>query len=288
MALERNTLRQSQSATNLRSREVLENLAMVAENQATLPSFSSIYAGTADVSDSIAGSPAATFTRIALKPFGTTTVFGPVSADANFSRTVKENWTLDPVVVPEKLRAMRCACWWVLCGPEKGDSDFNVHLGKYHPADPKAGFRGDPAGFYFDVAERLGKIEPGWLHIGCRREVPKAACYHAHCGKTYVWVMPDGIAGLSDFTLALQGIARVAIASVYFPLPQTRILKTETSVPDAANPGHQIKETITVYVDEHGHLVPGPGLPAVPLKVRVDNVGTTAELRSQIIAAKSP
>jgi hypothetical protein len=288
MSLERNTVRQSQSITDLRYREVLSNLAMLSANPATLPSFSSIYAGTADVTDSIAGSPAATLMRIGLMPFGTTTVFGPVSADVNFSRTLKENWTLDPVVVPEKLRALRCACWWELSGPEQAVSDFNVHLTRYRPADPGTGFPGDPRGFYFDVADRLAKIPPGWLHTGGRCDVPKDACYRANCGDHYVWVMSDGVQCLSDFTLALQAIARVAIGSVYYPLPPTRSVNTKISIPNPSNPNQPYSAQVTVNVDDRGQLVPGPGLTAIPLKVRIDNVGVFAELHSQIVAAKSP
>jgi hypothetical protein len=106
------------SSTDLRYREVLENLAMIADNPAILPSFSSIYAGTTDISDTLQASSQTIWLRMLTKPFGSATLFSTESLDVPATRAVKQNWTLDPVIVPEKLAAMRCACWWALFGPE--------------------------------------------------------------------------------------------------------------------------------------------------------------------------
>jgi hypothetical protein len=52
-----------------------------------------------------------------------------------------------------------------------------------------------------------GKAGYDWLKIGCKKDVPRHAVYVAHRGTTYVWIMPDGIAGLSDVTLTIMDIA---------------------------------------------------------------------------------
>lgn len=53
-----------------------------------------------------------------------------------------------------------------------------------------------------DAQETLGKIRPGWYHVG--PEPPKDACYVGHacfCGQEcYVWVCRDGMDALADFT----------------------------------------------------------------------------------------
>ena len=43
----------------------------------------------------------------------------------------------------------------------------------------------------------------------CRpeRDVPKGACYVGHCGKTWVWVPPDGYGTLTEFTLTVMRIS---------------------------------------------------------------------------------
>ena len=56
-----------------------------------------------------------------------------------------------------------------------------------------------------DVQKTLDEIPSGWLHWGPKK--PKDACYVGHarfCGEEcYVWVCPDGLGGLSDFTRAV-------------------------------------------------------------------------------------
>ena len=46
-----------------------------------------------------------------------------------------------------------------------------------------------------------------WLKIGCTKDVHKHASYVGHHGQVFVWVLPDGIAGLSELTLTIMDIA---------------------------------------------------------------------------------
>jgi hypothetical protein len=51
---------------------------------------------------------------------------------------------------------------------------------------------------------------PGWYHLGRRRDVPKDACYVGRYGDRYAWVTPDGMPGLSRFTVAVLGAVKLA------------------------------------------------------------------------------
>src|SRR5580700_9298642 len=51
-SLQRQTLATSNSAMDLRYREVTDNLAIIAHEPATLPSYSSIFSGTVQITDS--------------------------------------------------------------------------------------------------------------------------------------------------------------------------------------------------------------------------------------------
>jgi len=53
----------------------------------------------------------------------------------------------------------------------------------------------------------LGSPSCGWLHAGTKRDVPRKACYVSHHGTVYVWVMPEGISGLSELALTILDIA---------------------------------------------------------------------------------
>lgn len=295
LSLERNTVYQAKSLTDLRYREVLDNLAMIANNPALLPAFSTFYAGTTDLTDTVQATSTSIWNRFPIKAGGTFTALGSQSLDAPLTRAVKQNWTLDPTIVPEKLVAMRSACQLVLFGSQYLDVGSFAILKKYQPPDPATGKAGDPPGYYFDVADQLARLPAGWLHMGSPKDVPRHLCYKAQCHGTSVWVTADGLDGLTTFTLILQDLARVDFGSVYFPLPVTRKLDISLTrlpplPPSPQFPRAKVTEaTVTVYVDENGFLTPGPNLPAIPLKVRFDSIAPDANLRSVINASsKSP
>jgi len=84
---------------------------------------------------------------------------------------VTGTWSLATITSPEKIRSMRSLYEHAVNG--------SVH--------------GDPVW--------------GWLKIGCGRDVPKQACYVGRHGQVFVWIMPDGIDGLSELTLAIMDVA---------------------------------------------------------------------------------
>ncbi len=49
----------------------------------------------------------------------------------------------------------------------------------------------------------LARIQPGWFQVGCKRDVPKNALYVGRSRDLYVWVMPEGLEGLTEFTLTV-------------------------------------------------------------------------------------
>jgi hypothetical protein len=61
-----------------------------------------------------------------------------------------------------------------------------------------------------EIQEELIKtalLGPGWFHVGCKKDVPKNACYvgyYKSCGQEcFVWVCPEGRAALADFTISI-------------------------------------------------------------------------------------
>jgi hypothetical protein len=45
------------------------------------------------------------------------------------------------------------------------------------------------------------RTDQSWYGRGGKHDVPKDACYVAHCGDCYVWVCPDGLKDLSTLTI---------------------------------------------------------------------------------------
>jgi hypothetical protein len=306
VALKKATLSHAGSSTDLRYVEAIENLAMSASNPHVLPAYSSIFAGTTDINDSIKGSSVSVWVRNALQhPLRYVQFFSTQNAEFIGSRAVKSNWTLDPTVVPEKLRAMRAACWWVTQGAENVGPDIDYLLA-YEPAEyddrriANLSLDSDPpvygrqlrkaplhSGYYFDVVARLRELPDGWLHIENRRcTVPRNACYWSSSGDKFVWVGPEGMAAFSEFVLVLQKIARTEISSAYFPKTQTRKIQTNfTFDEDVGGENKTFLADATYFLDENGILTTGENAPAIPVKKRRDNVGTNSDLRSVINAS---
>ena len=57
------------------------------------------------------------------------------------------------------------------------------------------------------IQDDLAVIRPGWFHVGSKYDVPKDACYVGRSGHSYVWVGPDGIDELTEFTLTVLKIS---------------------------------------------------------------------------------
>jgi hypothetical protein len=272
LAVERHALSQAATPTDIRYQEVLDNLAMVARDPSALPAYSSIFAGTAQVTDT--------------SQFASTTAVGPGASSAQvvnpqFTRAVLGNWTLDPINAPEKLEAIRAACRWVIY-----DREFALRDAPGLLASPA---QAPWPGRHFGVADRLDRLPKGWVHVGPRSQVPATARYRGHCGETWVWVMPADTKPLADFNLVLQEIARIDINSLTIqylrPAPSDFTFPTAppphtpcTTSPFSDWPPAVIAE---VSVDPCGKLMPD-----IPYyRWRTENVGSDASLRSQINAA---
>lgn len=96
----RSTLNQARTITDIEYDQVLTNLAMVQANPDVLPCFAVVGTGGTGVTDQATANTELEWdpATLARKLFG-----------LNASRQVEEQWTLAPVVNPDKLRALRAA-----------------------------------------------------------------------------------------------------------------------------------------------------------------------------------
>jgi hypothetical protein len=209
LSLRRNTIDQAETYMDMNYKQVMENLAMIYCEPESLPSCSVISYGTMDVLDSLTGTTGVTMSTV------------PVVGALDFpaQRTIKGNWAATPVVTPEALRALQMAFRHVLFRDPVfscaiGHNQY-VSLAKYKACAPQ--------GFYFGVADDLADIDATcgqWLGKGTKKEAPKDARYEAHCGDKWVWVCPNGMAGLSKFTLVVQTIVKqLNLPAIFYPRP---------------------------------------------------------------------
>lgn len=97
--------------------------------------------------------------------------FGPGALSLGASRNVTGTWSLGTITSPEKIRSMQAAYLRALRGSAEGDPVF------------------------------------GWLKIGHKSEVPRQASFVGRFEDAFVWVMPEGVFGLSELSLAIMEIA---------------------------------------------------------------------------------
>jgi hypothetical protein len=185
----------------MRQQEVLDNLARTAADAGAQPYFAVFEKGTTQVSDTANPSGSLTW-----DPHSLTSEMLSLGG----SRALTDEWDVSPVTDPDKLHAMHCAYLWALGQTDSGGECADLlHL--------------------FQVDTELAKIHPGWFAIGKRCDVPKHACRVAHCGSTYVWVMPGGSEELTRFTLTIMDIATVDKSGLG---PKTQTVERYEYLPD--------------------------------------------------------
>jgi hypothetical protein len=186
------------SLSELRYQEVVDNLAVIAHNSGTMPSFAFSSGGTTAVTNLYRVDSSTTFTHAALG-------FSNQLLSFLGQHNPDENWTICTASGGPIWEGLHYACMWQLYGPPAPNSPA-MELLRAPRIDDRVPKPGNVNLYHLDVARYLEDIPPGWLGHGCEHDVPKNACYSSHCHGTYVWVLPEGMPGLSEFTLVVMDI----------------------------------------------------------------------------------
>jgi|HubBroStandDraft_4_1064222.scaffolds.fasta_scaffold131151_1 hypothetical protein len=187
LELEHTTLKQNGTWTDLQYQQVLNNLAMFCKNPSVMPYFSVAGTGTTQVSDN--GNLAASFSIQQSIPL-LSVLSGGVA------RQVAEQWTVATTTDPSRLEVIKCLYQYTM-SPQLSQDCIDIINGFY----------GYPAPQFEVKWQRFKQLQSGWFQVGCRKEVPRNACYVGHYCDVYVWVMPEGCEGLTQLTLAILDVA---------------------------------------------------------------------------------
>ena len=144
-----------------------------------------------------------------------------------------ENWSLTPITDADNLRRLRCAYRLLVMGEATPNYDFCVK-------QMKEFFAGEEAGLADYYPPR------GWYGVGCKKDVPKDACYvGCHCG-TYVWVLPGGRNDLALFTMGALDLATGKLRT-----PQRTVVRTYKGEP---KPENLVETKVTTTEDDEEAL----------------------------------
>jgi hypothetical protein len=203
-ALRDHTLKTSGTLAELNCQQVVDNLARFAAQPASLPSVAVLHSGNVTLADQHAAAAAGTYapTITLADQLGGFPIFS-LFLSPNVSRNLTEQWDLKPVTDTGRIRRIRAAFQIVLGAGATADD---------HCEDCAQTVRELTA----DGSTLDCQLPTGWFQIGCRRDVPDHACYVGNCGETHVWVGPEGMDGLSRFTLTIMQL------STSDPKPATR------------------------------------------------------------------
>lgn len=194
-SLRKNTVSTTATLSDLYYQQILDNLARLSANPSTLPSFSVVNAGTVTVSDqrSVGVSPTYSPTLSVSQQGGGALPILSLLFNPSVSRSVSENWSLAPVTDVDNLRRIRCAFQLLILDGQTTDcDDCRLLLTE----------------FYLGESDRIECWIPrGWYYVGGKKDVPKHACWTAHCGHVHVWVLPEDLEGLTRFTLTVLDLA---------------------------------------------------------------------------------
>lgn len=196
VALRDNTLQTTSTLTDLNYQQVLNNVALFVANPSSMPSVSVINAGTVTVADQKTYNTSATYSPtlpFAQQGGGALPILS-LLFNPSGQRNVTENWSIVPVTDIDNLRRIRCALQLlVLDGGQTTNCESCLDLLER---------------FYLGETDRMDCVIPqGWFHAGCKKDVPTTACHVGRYGDTYVWVLPDGIEGLTRFTMTVIDLA---------------------------------------------------------------------------------
>lgn len=168
--LQRNTLRQASTITDLQYRLVLDNLAMLVDEPMMLPWHVKLDDGRVQVEDEVRA-------QADVSPL--TTNLEPLIGGFGERRTT-HLWGVVPVTDPKELRDLQTA--------------YRIALDRETDED---------------LIEGIDEIPTGWFEKGRRDDVPRNARFVGRYRDRYVWVPDDHIEELTRFTLNILSIVRL-------------------------------------------------------------------------------
>jgi hypothetical protein len=238
--LRQRTINQGSTLPELQYQQVLDNLAQFATRPGSLPWHVNLREGTSQVTDSLSGGAAVDIgppvtwfpqlfgSRTAVAQWGMSPVIDPTELRLLQIAYRRAHGALDmpsPKFIDElahelkdqfgsnaDLRSESELFYEYQSRINRSSREMDAHVittndarvcGDIDPAIDRSPLAGNVCRKIGMIQDDLTAIHPGWFHVGSKRDVPKDACYVGKSGECYVWVCPDGIDRLTDFTLTV-------------------------------------------------------------------------------------
>jgi hypothetical protein len=228
---ERKAVSMANGLSNIQYRQVMDNLALMADNPGALPHFIETDSGktlTQGTGTSGVGLTWTLFTT-AMTPIFDKTLLSSVNPTATYQQQDIDEWDTTPSLDPIQELVMRAlylkALGACVPGPEAEAAEAFFTPNPPPPYnDPKVwaamqaldkklppGLAWSLAGYKPEYTLALrqvyDQIGSGWVHVGRCCDAPKDACFVGRHCDTCVWVTRDGMESLTSLTIAILDVA---------------------------------------------------------------------------------
>jgi hypothetical protein len=227
-ALQSETVAATRTLMEAENQQVLDNIARFVANPGAMPHFAVVSGGTFQMSDTLGVTPA-----LGWNQFGLTSVM----LGFNGQRNAANQWSLQPVYDPDKLKKMRCLYRYVT---NPSNPNFCLDCNEYFAALSTTAKTATPLTTATAHVNDGCGVPTGFYRCGRKCDVPACACYVAQCGDVNVWVEPSGLDGLTRLTLLVLDLATAQPAQTKTTTKSTKAAVTEKGL--GAAPG-QVQET---------------------------------------------
>jgi hypothetical protein len=218
---------QTSTISEVQYRQVIDNLAMAADNPGALPYFGVPASTRSTIQRSATASVGLAFTLLTAATISTTkTILGPLFGQTYLSGITPmasgtqqniQEFDASANIDPVRQIVMQVLLHNALGIPNVPYRESVARKFFFAP-DPKqevvsqtetrntTAMGTDPT-YRAEFTLLFERIRPGWVGVGRRRDVPMKAAYVGHRGNTYVWVMPQDLDHLTDLTIAVVDIS---------------------------------------------------------------------------------
>ena len=194
-----NTARTAGTVMEIQYQMVMDNLARMQRNVTALPSHIRIKQGTVQVSDQVG------FYQLQVSGAASGTFGGPRA-----ERTISEQWGADAITDPLALKQLQDVYRAAMRLPPLEEPAF-LHLDQVRASSKTSTkAKSDQNSLNARMEIDLQRDVPlGWFQVGSEKQVPSDARYVGHSGDSWAWVSPNGLPGLSRFTLLILFITKL-------------------------------------------------------------------------------
>lgn len=248
LLVENKTVAMSKSLSDLQYGQVMDNLALMANNPSGLPHYALANSSHGTVQLAGSGNAGLSWDRItaAGKLFDRVLLDKETSGFSG-SRLDNDEWDTTPDIDPVQeilmqglyRKALGCEippyqeatleAFFFAKPPSSGtlNSSFNDALNTAFGEKPKPGTPLDQAktqmtnamaNYYrpeYSIAlhDVYSRIAPGFIGVGHKKDVPADACYVGKCCDTFVWVKRTNMADLTNLTVAVLDVANTDLSA---------------------------------------------------------------------------